>query len=93
VVLEGLGQTTKSIGHDSRSPDRDTNPHPSEHKAGVLTNRLGRQILKSYVCIDRLVASSHWASGLRRYVQEFGATVPIWVVTRKISIVLALLCA
>jgi hypothetical protein len=34
---EGLRETTINLSQDIRSPDRDLNPWPHEHEAGVLT--------------------------------------------------------
>jgi hypothetical protein len=36
IRLEGLRKTTKNLGQDSRSPELDLNPGPTEYDAGVL---------------------------------------------------------
>jgi hypothetical protein len=36
IHLAGLGETSKNLSQDSRSPSRDLNPGPSEYETGVL---------------------------------------------------------
>jgi hypothetical protein len=39
ICLEGLRETTKNLGQDSRSPGQDLNPGSPEYEAGELTTR------------------------------------------------------
>jgi hypothetical protein len=45
ICLEELRKTTKTLSPDSLSPERDLNPGPPEHEAGVLTTRRRRLVV------------------------------------------------
>jgi hypothetical protein len=44
--LEGLRKPTKTFSEDRRSPDRDLNSGRLEYKAGVLTSRQHRSVMR-----------------------------------------------